>query len=105
MVNRFIYTKIQMIKIISEEEKESRINKGLEPDIPIGIRKAKLDIEDISMFYESTMNGEKAVTIISKNGDESTILDSFERIDQLQNEYHEGVNQKTLLTNRVPFIK
>ena len=85
-MNRFIYSITQLIQVLSDSERERLEATNQETDIKTGTAKIKIDLAAIDYFYEN--DGD--VSVCFKNGTSLMLIDSFNRIDRLHNEYLQG---------------
>jgi hypothetical protein len=89
MAMRFFYSKVELVERLSENEIERLEATNQPTSIPAGTVKVKIDFESIHYFYPD----DEGVYLFFKNGTSLYIMDSFERIDRLHNEY---LHEKTL---------
>jgi hypothetical protein len=90
-MNEFIYSYTQIT-----DTDESKQDMGIE--LEIRRVKVKFSLLELNHFYESDDGENNGVMLHFRNGTNMFIIDNFDRIDKLHNEYLKEYDKQTLLT-------
>lgn len=94
-MNEFFYSNIAVIDIMTEEERESYMALYKhEPDLNREIVKCKVSLKDIRCIFQSDTD---ELCIHYQNGDKLWIIDRYERVDKLHEEYLQSLNKSFLI--------
>jgi hypothetical protein len=90
-MNEFIYSIIE-VSMGDETSENLKIKNETKK------ARVKFSLLDINFMYESFNDRQSGVMLGFKNGESMFLLDSFDRIDKLHNEYLKEYDKRTLLT-------